>query len=302
MKRHLNPEAIHVSTPTRLYRTLKLLSGLEFSTLVVCDIAVNIEYRDKVVEGLRRLAGRAEIHYVDHHPPPPGFPPPDLEGFHFHHRLGVSATQLTYELLGKPSDKVSTVLTVYGAVGDMAEDTDLIRELLGRWDRRLLYFEAGFIVESLVDRRDQPFVAKLIEELAKGTPPSGIPEVVSAALKGLEKEYRVYRYVEEKVEARRGLAIVSGLPFQGFGGKAANYALTCTNAEIGVAVSVRSGSAYLSLRTRNPKVDLNRLIQRFATALGGYGGGHPQSAAAKIPSNRLEEFFMLLEAHLSTLT
>jgi len=46
-------------------------------------------------------------------------------------------------------------------------------------------------------------------------------------------------------------------------------------------------------------IDLNDLARRLSTALGGYGGGHPQSAAMRIPASRMEELLMFMEIALS---
>lgn len=256
----------------------------------------------ELIDLIRSLTSRCSIHYIDHHPPPPGFPPTDLDRFEYRYRLGVSASQLVYEALGKPDDRVSRMLMTYGAIGDMCDESQLVKDLLSLWDKRLVYLEAGFIVEGLISRRDQKFISELIDKLAQGDPPSSIPELVSSCLKTLNDEYKVYRYIEESVIVRGRIAIVSKIPISGFGGKAANYALACTKADVAIAITVSGGIAHMSLRSRDPKIDLNDLTRRLSTALGGYGGGHMQSAAARIPASRIEEFLMFMEIALSSLS
>lgn len=270
------------------------------STIIVCDIAVDTSHMNELIDLIRSLTSRCFIYYIDHHPPPLGFPPTDLDRFEYRYMPGVSASQLVYETLGKPDDRVSKVLMAYGAIGDMCDESQLVRDVLSLWDKRLIYLEAGFIVEGLISRRDQIFIYELIDKLANGNPPSSIPELVSSCLKTLNDEYKVYRYIEENVIVRGKIAIVTKLPISGFGGKAANYALACTKADVAIAITVSGGIAHMSLRSRNPKIDLNDLTRKLSTVLGGYGGGHPQSAAARIPASRIEEFLMFIEIALSS--
>jgi len=253
----------------------------------------------ELIDLIRSLPPGCSVCYIDHHPPPSGFPPSDLDRLEYRYRSGVSASQLVYEALGKPDDRISKMLMVYGAIGDMCDDSQLVREILSLWDRRLIYLEAGFIVEGLISRRDQAFIDELIDRLAQGNPPSSIPELVSSCLKTLSDEYKVYKYVEENVTVKGRIAIVSKIPISGFGGKAANYALACTKADVAIAITVNKGIAHISLRSRNPMIDLNDLARRLSTALGGYGGGHPQSAAMRIPASRMEELLMFMEIALS---
>lgn len=272
------------------------------STIIVCDIALDTSHISEFIDIVRSLPPGCSVYYIDHHPPPLGFSPVDLDRLEYIYRLGVSASQLVYETLGKPDDKISKMLMVYGAIGDMCDDSQLVRDILSLWDKRLVYLEAGFIVEGLISRRDQAFINELIDRLAEGNPPSSIPELVSSCLKTLSDEYKVYRYVEENVTVKGKIAIVSKIPISGFGGKAANYALAYTKADVAIAVTVSRGIAHISLRSRNPMVNLNDLARRLSTALGGYGGGHPQSAAMRIPASRMEEFMMFMEIALSDIS
>ncbi len=292
-------DRIRISTPTGLCRALRSIVSTNPSTIIICDIALDTGHIGELIDLIRGLPPGCSVCYIDHHPPPSGFPPSDLDRLEYRYRSGVSASQLVYEALGEPDDRISKMLMVYGAIGDMCDDSQLVREILSLWDRRLIYLEAGFIVEGLISRRDQAFIDKLIDRLAQGNPPSSIPELVSSCLKTLSDEYKVYKYVEENVTVKGRIAIVSKIPISGFGGKAANYALACTKADVAIAVTVNKGIAHISLRSRNPMIDLNDLARRLSTALGGYGGGHPQSAAMRIPASRMEELLMFMEIALS---
>lgn len=294
-------DTIRISTPTSLCRILKSLASINPSTIVICDIAVDTGYMNELIDLIRNISSRCFIYYIDHHPPPAGFPPPGIDQFKYIYRSGVSASQLVYEAIGRSDDRISRILMAYGAIGDMCDESQLVRDVLSLWDRRLIYLEAGFITEGLISRRDEKFIYELIDRLAQGNPPSSIPELVSSCLKTLSDEYKVYKYVEENVNVRGRIAIVTKIPIRGFGGKAANYALAYTRADVAIAITISGGTAHMSLRSRNPRIDLNDLTRRLSTALGGYGGGHPQSAAARIPASRIEEFLMFMEIALQGL-
>jgi len=269
--------------------------------LVICDLALNEGDVGCIQERLATLIARgARVVYIDHHPFPVGVAAKDLPSVQLVHEVDSCSSELAYRSFKDRLGPEAVFLAVYGAIADYAEQTPLIASVLKRWDRRLLCVEAGLLSEALLERRDNEFRQFLTDELAQGRHPSEIPEVITEAIKGLRHEYEVLNYTREYVERRGNLAIVTQLPVKGFGGKAAAYAIAFTEAKVGVAVSLRNGRAHLSLRSRDSTVDLNQALRKLTAMLGGHGGGHPMAAGGEVPSERLEEFLDLLDAHLRT--
>ncbi|MEM2904693.1 MAG: DHH family phosphoesterase [Candidatus Bathyarchaeia archaeon] len=238
--------------------------------------------------------------YVDHHPFPAGFTARELPGVQLVHEVDSCSSELVYRAFQGRLPHEALFLAVYGAIADCMERTPLIAAQLEMWDRRLLFVEAGLLSEALLERRDNEFRSFLVHELAQGKHPSEIPEVLAEAVKGLRHEYEVIDYTRKYVEKRGSLAIVSQLPVKGFGGKAAAYAIAFTGAKVGVAVSLRNDRAHLSLRSRDPALDLNQALRKLTIMMGGHGGGHPMAAGGEVPAERLQEFLDLIDAYLRT--
>jgi len=299
VKRAIPKSDVVFSRPTDLRRDLSRLEAR--LNLVVCDLAINEEDRDAVLMEFRRLVSiGGRVMYIDHHQLPLSTTALDFHGVTLIHDERVSASELTYKAFQDLAGSESVFLAVYGAVGDYADHSPLIADELNRWDKRVLYLESGLLVEALTRRRDYDFQRMVVEQLAEGRSPSEVEEVVNEALKTLKDEYRVYEYVKKFSERRGNLAVVTQLPVKGFGGKAAIYASAITGAKVGVGVTLRNGRADLSLRTRDPLINLNELCRKLAMKLGGHGGGHPKAVGVEVPTERVQEFLDILDASLRT--
>jgi len=288
---------VRFSKPAELCHDLGLASA--DMDLLICDLAVNEGDLTCIQERLASLTSKgAKVVYIDHHPFPAEMGARDLPGIQIVHEVESCSSELAYRSFKERLRPDAIFLAVYGAIADYAERTPLIAAQLELWDRRLLFAEAGLLSEALLERREDEFRLFLVDELAKGRHPSEIPDVLTEAIKGLRHEYEALEYTRKYVQRRGNLAVIAQLPVKGFGGKAATYALAFTGARAGVAVAVRNGKAHLSLRSRDPKVDLNQALRKLAAMVGGRGGGHPMAAGGEVPAERLEEFLDLLDAHL----
>lgn len=295
------PEAeVRFTNPSRLLKELKRVE--EADGLIICDVALNEGEWLQVFEEVRRVSLGFEAAYIDHHPLPMDFPGKFDLGVRFYHSERVSASELTYtvfkERIDDPRREWAAVVATYGAISDYTEDTPPASEVLNAFDRRVLYLESGLLTEALIFKRESDFKKMVVEKLAEGVQPSQIAELPKYAIEALRLEYEVYEYVRRYTRRVGDVAVVTGLPYRGFLGKAAVYSAHISNARVGCAVALKGEKADLSLRTRDPAIDLNRMVRSLARALGGRGGGHTKACGAELPAGVVEDFLHMLNSSL----
>ncbi|MEM2302864.1 MAG: DHHA1 domain-containing protein [Candidatus Bathyarchaeia archaeon] len=298
----LYPHAdVYFTNPSKLLPDLKKFNTPD--ALVVCDIALN-EGEWLSVEGeLRRISQGFEAVYIDHHQLPVDFPREAKSGVKIYHREDMCASQIVYAVysdrMEERTRRWAAVLATYGAISDYTEDTPPASELLNMVDKRVLYLESGVLSEALAVKHDDSFKKAIIEDLTKGIKPSQIPKLVDYAVEALKLEYEVYSYVEGYTRRVGDVAVVMNLPHKGFLGKAAIYSIYVSGASIGCAIALKEKTAELSLRTRDPKINLGSIVRKVAKTLGGRGGGHNQACGAEIPEDAVEDFIRMVNSLVS---
>ncbi len=140
----------------RVYFTHPVDSDKDFEAFAEGDVyVVDVAIDEKTAEEVRRVfrsyGGR--VAYIDHHPLSV-----DLPGVEVVHEVGSSASELAYRHLGGRSPRLCSRVALYGAIGDYLDHTEWVEEALEAWDRRLVYFEAGVLMQVLEwARRDHEF-------------------------------------------------------------------------------------------------------------------------------------------------
>jgi RecJ-like exonuclease len=292
---------VYFTNPSRLLSDLKKFNASD--ELTVCDIALNEGEWPSVEDELRRISQGFEAVYIDHHPLPVDFPRGLRPGIEIYHREDVCASQIAYIVYSGRMDehmqKWAAVLATYGAIADYTEDAPPASELINAIDKRVLYLESGILSEALIVKHDEGFKKAVIENLVKGVKPSQIPKLVDYAVEALKLEYEVYSYVEEYTRRVGNVAVVMNLPHKGFLGKAAIYSIYVSGASVGCAVALKDRVAELSLRTRDPMIDLGAIVRRVAKTFGGRGGGHSKACGAELPEDAVEDFISTVNSLVS---
>ncbi len=270
------------------------------TTLIVLDIAISETHKTQIFRRMRELAHHDEVLYIDHHPLPPDTLREDVPATQLVHTIGQSTSELAFKLFESDLPPELDRVALWGAIADYAMDTDFVREKLNKYDRRTIYMEAGLLSQALGEAGgDYQYKREVVERLAKAEPPSEIPEIVDRALKATRREWKVWEYVKEHVVQEGNLAIVYDLPHGGLG-KAALYALGVTGKDVGVCTRKNKDEVDLSIRRREGiKLDLNTLLRRITSRIGGSGGGHEGAAGASIPVEVFDEFIETLKKEVS---
>jgi len=264
--------------------------------LAVLDIALCEITKELVVSKLSRWGGR--VLYIDHHP--------DTASSLAEHRTievvtgDVSSSELAFRHLSSGLKREAERVMLMGAIGDYADLTPFCIDRLNRWDKRSIFLQAGFLCGALeLTRTDHEFHREIVGLLASCGLPSDDGRIVASAVKASELEESFRQRVEKSAQRRRRIAVACDL--DGPAGKGATYAAAATGLSIGAYVDkdMRRGVADISFRVIDRSIDLNRILRAVAPKLGASGGGHAQACGARVPLDKLDEFFEAINDKLT---
>jgi single-stranded-DNA-specific exonuclease len=243
---------------------------------------------------------RQRVTYLDHHEQSDlqmGELDPDLEGLV---RQGVSAAGVAYDYLGLNGEHRHLV-----ALADLVEYCP--SELLGTVRRavggerleeeaRMLDFAWRFRVD------DDRFRLQAARRLSAGRWPSEVQEIKARYLQ-MVNEHRwdkALERVRERVELKHNIALLRfgrrKTSLFGFGSRALTEVARQMGASVAVLLNRRNQVSSLSLRSTGVQAEeegplnLGQFVSEFTAHHGIVGGGHPNSAGAKIPTSAVPDF------------
>ena len=285
---------VFFTNPVNLLGELNNLTG-NYDNIVICDIAFDEKTFPQLKIKLNELDTKSNITYMDHHP----LPENKYNKSWFHHD-NYSSSEQAYRTFEAKLSRDMRRVAIYGAIGDFSE-TPLIKKWERDWDTRTLYFYAGTLIQGITHvGRDYDYKRKILDALSWDIPPPEIEGLLESAVIASRKEEELKDDVKHKVVKLRNLAYVRDI--NGYMSKAAIYAASYGNANVGISCEYRSHKHVydISVRRRNGDVDLNTILRRVAPNHGGTGGGHPFAAGARIPEKELEAFLSHLDGAIGT--
>lgn len=256
----------------------------KYDNILICDVAVDMVSNEEIRSRINTLAEERNIRYIDHHPTPPWDEP------WFFSDTDACGAELTMRVLDELAHPDMSRVAIIGAIGDFADQTPYVREMIKHWDKRSLYYEAGTLIQGIEEaRRDYNYKRKIVSAMSQGKIPSHVPGLADKAIKASQFEEQLRLRVRENVKRMRSLAYV--VDANGYLSKAAIYSGVYGNRPVGVAAQHRGHKPVfdLSIRSRN-KIHLNEILQRIAPKYDGHGGGHPNAGGARIPEKHLDAF------------
>jgi single-stranded-DNA-specific exonuclease len=271
--------------------------------IIICDIALTKSHAAKIGGLFLKRSKNCEIIYFDHHQVPDTMPRVALSAIEHVHRLNVSTSELIYRHYQKDIPRERVWIALYGAIGDYEDDTPFAMERIANWDKRALYFEVSTLVMGIKNKQFASYDAKrnIVETMSLGKNPSDVPGLVRSAKLAVTREFELYDYIKRHAEKFGKIGVIKRLPQFGFRGPAALFAATVTDTVIGVYVCERDGHTDITVRKRNSKIALNKLMEEAAETVGGSGGGHSEAAGARIPQGTLDKFLhhvnQMVESH-----
>ncbi|MEM2339148.1 MAG: DHHA1 domain-containing protein [Nitrososphaerales archaeon] len=292
-----NPNAqIFFTNPYGLIEDLTIANNED--KVIICDIALSENHLKQIIQRFSRIAEKGELIYIDHHPWPEAILKEDMPSKIIHG--SASSSELTYSLFKSNIDPKLSRVAIFGAIGDYLDNTPFIKHLLERWDKRALYFESGLLTQGIEGRkRDYELKRSILFKLANNFLPSSDKRLVELALEQSHLEELAIQKIKDYIHFNGKIAYTLNFPFSL--GKAAIYAKGLTDALIGIAAEERKGMIDMSLRTSNPKIDLNKILRLITPKFGGSGGGHSKAAGARLPKEKFEDFLNELNKSLKEL-
>ena len=115
----------------------------------------------------------------------------------------------------------------------------------------------------------------------------------------MTREFELYEFVKKHAEKIGKIGVIINLPHFGFRGPAALFAANVMKTDVGLMLNERGEHIDVTARKRNSSVELNRMMEECAEAVGGSGGGHASAAGARIPKNALDKFMHLANKYIS---
>jgi len=286
---------------TRPVTLAKDLEEIELgTTTIILDIAISEGHKDEIFQYMRELAQHDEVLYIDHHPLPPDVLREDVPATQFVHMIGESTSELTYKLFREALPPELDRVALWGAIADYATETDFVREELNKYDRRTIYMEAGLLSQALGEAGGEyHYKREVVIKLSRGIPPSEVPGIVERAIKSTRREWEIWRYVREHVIREGNLAIIYDLP-SGSLSKGALYALGTAGTDVGLCTRRKGNEVDISVRRRGDvRLDLNTILRRITSRIGGSGGGHEGAAGATVPADIFDDFLNSFKREIS---
>lgn len=258
----------------------------------ISDIALDEITMDDIAKFLNEISRESRVIYIDHHPL---FRRPDFgSNVEFVHDTCCSASELAFRyFLERGLDEEYSRVALYGAIGDYLDVTPWAREELAKWDKRVIFFEAGVLTQGLEgSRKDHEFKRKVVELLAGNKLPSAYSELVERSVRQSQSDEKLRLWVKGNVSVTENVAYVLDPP--GSVGRAANYARIYGRRPVGLAGEIRGDLIVMSLRGAQP-IDLNYILRELSKRLGVQGGGHPQAAGCRVKKDQFPLFLQELD-------
>ena len=281
----VDAHSVHFSRPTSLLADLRMTN----EHTVILDIAIHEKDAQEILKELQRIAEKHELLYIDHHPLPSGLAEKDMPEDYVHD-VNRSTAELAYMFLKEKLPREFTKVALYGAIGDYADDTTWITNELERWDKRIIYFQSGLLMEALGEARfEYNLKRSIVGWLVNGKEPSEMSDVVELALR--EAAYDKVLYEELKKNHKVVGDVAYAILERGSLAKGAHLIMGIAGTDVGVVGIVEGGHVDMSLRAnKSLGKDLAEIARTVARPLDGSAGGHAAACGASVPAKNFERF------------
>ncbi len=286
---------------TKPVSLLNDLKDVEADRIIITDIAVNRRDKNEILEVLKEKRRKgAKILYFDHHPLPIGMETLKEVLDVFSHSLKYCASELVYNYFKDSIPKERVWIAIYGDIGDYTDTSETFKKRINDWDKHALYFEVSALIMGIKNHEFESYDAKreIVGVLAEGGNPSDVPKLVDSAKEAINREFDLYEIIKKRVKKHGKIGYIEDLKGFGFRGPSALFSATITESPIGLCIYNRKGHIDITIRKRNPDIELNKIAEDAGEAVGGSGGGHSNAAGARIPTGRLNEFLEILNKRI----
>lgn len=287
---------------SRLEKTAAMLDNIE--QLFICDLGLSKKNEQKFAELLHRIVSAGtEVIYIDHH---------DISKETLHTLKKADVTLIrtieectsmqAYTKYKKKLPEHAAFLAAMGALTDYMENKPLASAIVSRFDRQFLMLESTALSYMIsANQHDDAFLIKIVETLSKMKYPHDIKGGFEIAEKFAKKVANAVESIQESVVKLDNIAYAPSA-VELSSSMVVNFVLGSSGKPVAMVYKLKDDikSYVLSIRaSADCQVHLGRLINEFASELGGSGGGHDRACGAVIPKANLQKFIETLNKKIS---
>jgi RecJ-like exonuclease len=241
------------------------------------------------------------ILYIDHHPLSEKSQQAITDsGVKIVHSVEDCASVLIYHLYKDRLPKHAALLATCAAITDDMEKGKLARDILKRYDRDLVLFEASVLSYAIAAKGDdESFLKQLVYELSKLRFPHQIEHLCEYASEYAQRMTELCNRIAQEGSKIKNIAHMNTQ--ERSLGSIANFLVGEFEVPVGVAYRYKAdaGKYVVSLRSSDKfEHHLGELTSKVSSIVGGLGGGHSNASGAVIPRSKLNEFLKLLDSEL----
>ncbi len=286
----------------QMIHTLESINGVD--NLYICDLGVTTDTENLFHRQLDRIKKTAPICYIDHHPLSEKSLQTIIDlGVKVTHSTEECASVLIYQLYKHRLPKQSALLAACSAITDDMDSGKITRNILKRYDRDLILFEASVLSYAIAAKGDDgKFLKQIVHELSESRLPHQIEHLCEYASEYAQRMLELCNKITQEGSKIRNIAHMSTM--ERSLGSVANFLLGEFEVPVGVAYRYKADTDkyIVSLRSSDSFAHhLGELTSRISSIVGGLGGGHSNASGAVIPRMKLNQFLQIFDKELETL-
>ncbi|MFY3741459.1 MAG: RecJ-like exonuclease [Candidatus Nitrosomirales archaeon] len=283
----------------QMIKTMKSVENT--NEIYICDLGLTEETEADFNEQLNRLKKTADIYYIDHH----RLSEKSLKtiansGIRVVHSTEDCASVLIHQLHKDKLPKQTALLAACSAVTDDIECGRLTKNILQRYDRDLILFEASVLSYAIAARGDdEKFLLRIVEELSKVRFPHQIKHLCEYASEYADRMLDLCDKIAQEGSKIKNIAHMDTR--ERSLGSIANFLVGEFAVPVGIAYRYKADTDkyIVSIRSSDSLTHhLGELTSRVSSIVGGLGGGHPNASGAIIPRIKLKEFLEIFNKEL----
>jgi len=283
----------------QMIKTMKSVE--DANEIYICDLGLTEEIEALFNEQLNRLKKTADIYYIDHHKlNEKSRKTIENSGIRVVHSTDDCASVLIHQLHRDKLPKQAALLAACSAVTDDIECGRLTKNILQRYDRDLILFEASVLSYAIAARGDdEKFLLRIVEELSKVRFPHQINHLCEYASEYADRMLDLCNKIAQEGNKIKNVAHMDTR--ERSLGSIANFLVGEFAVPVGIAYRYKADTDkyIVSLRSSDRLTHhLGQLTSKVSSIVGGLGGGHPNASGAIIPRIKLNEFLEIFDKEL----
>ncbi|KAL7715305.1 DDH domain-containing protein [Entamoeba marina] len=195
------------------------------------------------------------------------------------------------------------IFACIGSICDYYDNTPYILDLMNKFEKRSLFFDAGIMAQGLSAYRKKEMKEALVLEMVNGHIPCEIPDMVDQAILVTKNDKVARTIVINNCCGSEHIAWCYNPPCGK--SKAAHYVSAELNKSVGLSIFYyirrkQNVEALYDLCFRGTNsVDLREIITPLAIALGGSAGGHFNAVGSRIPVSLLGVLLFYIDKRIT---